>query len=104
MSVEGTKFYASMFSLKLIISNFFYVSIVLSSSYNPVERRDASKGGKEANKRTAPTHASKSSTAASKAQASHSTRKNDAHSTNASHKTTKPSTNAGGQAYDEQVN
>lgn len=104
MSVDGTKLYSSMFLLKHIISKYFYVSILLSSSYNPLERRDACKGGKEANKRTAPTHASKSSSTAPKAQASHSTRKNDAHSANASQKTTKLATNAGGQAYDEQVN
>ncbi|EHA8590311.1 microtubule-associated protein RP/EB family member 1C [Cocos nucifera] len=73
------------------------------NNYNPMERRDACKGGKEANKRTAPTHASKSASAAPKAQASHSTRKNNAHSADASHKTAKPATNAGGQAYDEQI-
>ncbi|XP_020085111.1 microtubule-associated protein RP/EB family member 1C isoform X1 [Ananas comosus] len=76
------------------------------NNYNPVERRDACKGGKEANKRaaTAPTQASsKSSSAAPKSQASQPARKNDVNSTNGSQKSAKPVSNAGGQAYDEQA-
>ncbi|OAY80168.1 Microtubule-associated protein RP/EB family member 1C [Ananas comosus] len=76
------------------------------NNYNPVERRDACKGGKEANKRaaTAPTQASsKSSSAAPKSQASQPARKNDVQSTNGSQKSAKPVSNAGGQAYDEQA-
>lgn len=71
-----------------------------------MERRDACKGGKEANKRaaTAPTQASsKSSSAAPKSQASQPARKSDVNSTNGSQKSAKPVSNAGGQAYDEQA-
>ncbi|XP_072957672.1 microtubule-associated protein RP/EB family member 1C [Typha angustifolia] len=74
------------------------------NNYNPVERRDACKGGKEANKRTAPAQApSKTSSAASKAQISNTTKKNDGHSANVSQKSAKPASNAGGPAYDEQI-
>ena len=74
-------------------------------SYNPLERREASKGGKEASKKPSQP-SSKSSTAASKAQPSHNARKNDVSSasttTNPSVKVSRPGS-SGGPAYDEKV-
>ncbi|RWW46120.1 hypothetical protein BHE74_00047980, partial [Ensete ventricosum] len=71
--------------------------------YNALERRDSCKGGKEANKRTAPSQTSvRSSSAVLKTQASHTTKKNDGHAGNAPHKATKPATSAS-QAYDEKI-
>lgn len=85
--------------LLLIVSAFVF-------SYNPLERREACKGGKEGSKRAAPAQAStKSSTAAARAQSSHGTRKNEGNSsvtTNPSVKTARPAS-SGGPAYDEQV-
>ncbi|XP_043711898.1 microtubule-associated protein RP/EB family member 1C-like [Telopea speciosissima] len=84
----------------------------LLHSYNPLERRETCKGGKETSKRTAPTQAStKSSTTASKTHSSHNSRRNEASSvssTNPSLKTAKPASNGpsafnGGPAYDEQI-
>ena len=79
--------------------------LVLSMfSYNPLERREASKGGKEASKKPSQP-STKSSTAAPKAQPSHNARKNDASSTsttNLSVKVSRPGS-SGGPAYDEKV-
>ncbi|CBI33771.3 unnamed protein product, partial [Vitis vinifera] len=76
----------------------------LLNSYNPLERREASKGGKEASKKPSQPSA-KSSTAAPKAQPSHNARKNDASSastTNLSVKVSRPGS-SGGPAYDEKI-
>lgn len=82
------------------------VNGALLNNYNPLERREACKGGKDAGKRNAITQTStKSSTAAPKAQTTHNSRKNDGNSTNcatASVKTARP-TSSGGRAYDEQI-
>ena len=63
-------------------------------SYNPLERREACKGGKETSKKCLPSQASsKGSTAAPKVQASHNARRNDvssAHPSNQSVKASKP--------------
>ncbi|KAJ4965474.1 hypothetical protein NE237_017323 [Protea cynaroides] len=84
----------------------------LLHNYNPLERREACKGGKETSKRTAAAQAStKSSTAGTKTQSSHNSRRNDAaavNSTNPSSKTARPASNAasafnGGPVYDEQI-
>ncbi|XP_043712402.1 microtubule-associated protein RP/EB family member 1C-like [Telopea speciosissima] len=84
----------------------------LQYNYNPLERREACKGGKEASKRTATTQGStKTSTAATKTQSSHNSRRNDASavdSSNPSIKTTRPPSNGvaafnGHPAYDEQI-
>ncbi|XP_042488658.1 microtubule-associated protein RP/EB family member 1C-like [Macadamia integrifolia] len=81
-------------------------------NYNPLERRKACKGGKEASKRTATTQAStKTSTVATKTQSSHNSRWNDASaviSTNPTIKTTRPASNGaaafnGRPVYDEQI-
>ncbi|KAJ0096392.1 hypothetical protein Patl1_28618 [Pistacia atlantica] len=77
----------------------------LMQSYNPLERREASKGGKEVSKKSAASHSTaKGSTAASKAQSSHNARRNDASSanpTNQAIKASKPSVAV--PAYDEQI-
>ncbi|XP_062102644.1 microtubule-associated protein RP/EB family member 1C [Humulus lupulus] len=76
-------------------------------SYNPLERREASKGGKEASKKGAQSQASsKGGAAASKSQASHNARRTEAanavNTANQSGKTSRPSS-SGGPAYDEQI-
>ncbi|KAJ0963971.1 hypothetical protein J5N97_029093 [Dioscorea zingiberensis] len=72
--------------------------------YNPLERRDASKGGKETHKKAAPAQAPfKSSSVTPKVQSTHSARKNDGNPAHVSHKTSKPISDAGAQAYDEQI-
>ncbi|KAK9990684.1 hypothetical protein SO802_025669 [Lithocarpus litseifolius] len=75
-------------------------------SYNPSERREASKGGKEVTKKAAPSQSStKSSTAAPKAQSSHNARRNEVSSVNLanqSQKVPRP-TSSGGPAYDEKI-
>ncbi|XP_074568689.1 microtubule-associated protein RP/EB family member 1C-like [Curcuma longa] len=76
----------------------------IMSNYNAVERRDACKGSKEANKKAAPSQSSvRSSSSAPKTQASHGAKKSDIHAVNLSHKATKPATNSATQAYDEQI-
>ncbi|XP_044493439.1 microtubule-associated protein RP/EB family member 1C-like [Mangifera indica] len=77
----------------------------LMHSYNPLARREASKGGKEVSKKSAASQSTtKGSTAASKAQSSHSARRNDAsfvNPTNQAIKASKPSVAV--PAYDEQI-
>ncbi|KAH7566633.1 hypothetical protein ACOSP7_023215 [Xanthoceras sorbifolium] len=77
----------------------------LIHGYNPLERRETCKGGKEASKKSAPSQSStKGPTAASKAQSSHNSRRNDASSVNPSThaiKVSKPSVVV--PAYDEQI-
>ncbi|XP_038685158.1 microtubule-associated protein RP/EB family member 1C isoform X2 [Tripterygium wilfordii] len=75
-----------------------------SQNYNPLERRDTCKGGKEASKKSAPSQSSsKGSTAGSKAQSSHNARRIDASVNSANHsvKGSKPSIAV--SAYDEQI-
>ncbi|KAJ9170640.1 hypothetical protein P3X46_018734 [Hevea brasiliensis] len=75
-------------------------------NYNPLERREACKGGKEASKKCVASQPSaKTSTAAPKAQSSHNARRNDVssvNSTNQSVKASKPPPNPV-PAYDEQI-
>ncbi|KAL6993800.1 Microtubule-associated protein RP/EB member 1C [Sarracenia purpurea var. burkii] len=72
-------------------------------SYNPLERRETSKGGKELSKKSAPSQSStKSSTAAPRTQSSHNARRNDNHTTNQSIKVSRPSS-SGGPTYDEEI-
>lgn len=78
-------------------------SMHFTVSYNPLERRECRKGGREANKKSAQSQSSKGSTAP-KSQSSHNARKNDvssANNANQAAKATKPS--SGSPAYDEQV-
>lgn len=81
---------------------------VIPVSYNALERREASKGGKEASKKSTTSHSSaKGSTAASRPQTSQNARKNDASviSGNQTANVSKPSSNGlTVTAYDEQVN
>ncbi|KAI3922409.1 hypothetical protein MKX01_006098 [Papaver californicum] len=79
---------------------------LMMNSYNPLERREACKGGKEVGKKTAQTHqtSSRPSTAPSKSQSAHNTRRNDGSSnnTNPTVKVARP-TSSGGLAYDEKI-
>ncbi|KAK1588777.1 hypothetical protein Q3G72_026928 [Acer saccharum] len=82
------------------------VNGALMHGYNPLERREACKGGKEASKKSASSQSSsKGSTAAPKAHSSHNARRNDASSVNpsthAAIKASKPSVVV--PAYDEQI-
>ncbi|KAM7262950.1 hypothetical protein ACFE04_000633 [Oxalis oulophora] len=76
-------------------------------SYNPVERREASKGGKEASKKSSHGQSNKSSTAASKSQSSHhAARRHDVSSTNTHNqavKVSKPPSPSTVSPYDEQI-
>lgn len=73
-------------------------------SYNPLERRETSKGGKEGSKKSASSQSStKSSTVASRTQTSHTARRNDIVTTNQSVKASRPSSSGGRPAYDEQI-
>ncbi|KAK7859697.1 microtubule-associated protein RP/EB family member 1C [Quercus suber] len=75
-------------------------------SYNPSERREASKGGKEVTKKAAPSQSStKSSTAAPKAQSTHNARRNEVSSVNLANQSQKAPrpTSSGGPAYDEKI-
>ncbi|XP_047312047.1 microtubule-associated protein RP/EB family member 1C-like [Impatiens glandulifera] len=80
----------------------------VTQNYNPLERREACKGGKDASKKSAPPQSSakSSSSANARTQTSHS-RKNDVHN-NASNQSVKPSKESkpvsdSGPAYDEQI-
>ncbi|GLU20075.1 hypothetical protein SLE2022_362900 [Rubroshorea leprosula] len=74
--------------------------------YNPLERREASKGGKEVSKKSASSQPStKGSTAAARPPSSHNARRNDtasANPANPSGKRSKPSSPVK-SAYDEQI-
>lgn len=75
-------------------------------NYNPLERREACKGGKEAGKKSAPSQAStKSSAAASRSHSSHNVRKIDASSANTTNQSVKVSrpVSSGGPAFDEKI-
>ncbi|KAJ7944469.1 Microtubule-associated protein RP/EB [Quillaja saponaria] len=76
----------------------------LLHNYNPLERREVCKGGKEVTKKVAPSQTStKGPTAASRSHSSHNSRKNDVSSanTNEAAKSLRPS--SGGPVYDEQI-
>lgn len=85
----------------------FHVVMFCISRYNALDRREASKGGKEATKKAAaPSQSStKGSTAAAKSQSSHNARRNEVSSANPLNQTVKTSrpTSSGGPAYDEQI-
>lgn len=76
-------------------------------SYNPLERREACKGGKEASKKCGASQPSaKTSTAAApKSQSSHNPRRNDLSSVNSANQSVKASKPPPSSvpAYDEQV-
>ncbi|KAG5528613.1 hypothetical protein RHGRI_029336 [Rhododendron griersonianum] len=73
-------------------------------NYNASERREASKGGKDLSKKSAPSQPStKSSAAAPKTQTSHNSRRNDIRITNQSVKAPSRPSSSGGSAYDEQI-
>ena len=87
---------------------FIYCSFVVSVSYNPLERRETSKGGKEVSKRSAQSQqSSKGTTTAPKAQSNHNPRRNETNpvvlnSANQSGKSSRPSSREGIE-YDKQV-
>lgn len=73
-------------------------------SYNPLERREVCKGGRETTKKSAHSQPSTKGSTAQRPQSSHNARRNDvstANPANQAAKVTRPS--AGGPAYDEQV-
>ncbi|KAF7828686.1 microtubule-associated protein RP/EB family member 1C [Senna tora] len=74
-------------------------------SYNPLERRESCKGGREANKKLAQSQPSAKGSTAPKSQSSNNARRNcgsSANNANQAAKAPKPSSN-GGAAYDEQI-
>ncbi|KAJ8770710.1 hypothetical protein K2173_021357 [Erythroxylum novogranatense] len=75
-------------------------------NYNPLERRDACKGGKEAGKKCPPPACpTKGSTGAPKTQSSHNARRNDVSSVNTSNQSGKASSKPPSpvSAYEEQI-
>ncbi|KAA8547166.1 hypothetical protein F0562_003568 [Nyssa sinensis] len=75
-------------------------------SYNPLERREASKGGKDVSKKSAPLQSStKSSTASTKTQSTHNARRNDVSSVSTINQSVKASRppSSGGPAYEQQI-
>lgn len=84
------------------------ILILRMYSYNALERREASKGGKEVNKKAAQSHlsSSKGTTTAPRPHSSHNSRRNDAptraSATAQPTKASRPSSRDG-PAYDEQV-
>lgn len=69
------------------------VSSGAAGSYNPLERRETSKGGKDTQRKQAP-----------KNQSSHASRKNEGNASHApSQRTVKSSASGAAQAYDEQI-
>lgn len=75
-------------------------------SYNPLERRETCKGGKEASKKGAQSQSSSKGTAAApKTQSSHNARRNEVSSVNTANQQVKASrpSSSGGPAYDEKV-
>lgn len=78
----------------------------VSHSYNALERRESSKGGKETNRRTSVPSQTATKSASKKAQASsHGPKRANGHVANTPQRTAKTSISAhsGGPAYDEQV-
>ncbi|KAI4315002.1 hypothetical protein L6164_027856 [Bauhinia variegata] len=74
-------------------------------NYNPLERREVRKGGREVSKKSAQSQSSTKGSNAPKSQSSHSTRRNDVSSVNAANQTanaTRPSSR-GNPAYDEKI-
>lgn len=79
---------------------------IVTISYNPLERRETCKGGKEASKKGAQSQSSSKGTAAApKTQSSHNARRNDVSSVNTANQQVKASrpSSSGGPAYDEKV-
>ncbi|KAJ3682226.1 hypothetical protein LUZ60_014799 [Juncus effusus] len=75
-----------------------------AGSYNAIERRESSKGGKETNKRTSvSSQNSCKSSASSKSQASHNPKRSEGNPNNAPQRNGKPTANPGTKAYEEQI-
>ncbi|XP_059644714.1 microtubule-associated protein RP/EB family member 1C-like [Cornus florida] len=74
-------------------------------SYNPLERREACKGGKDVAKKSAPLPSTKSSTVAPRTQSSHTTRRNDVSSVSTTNQSAKPPKpfSGGGPEYEQQI-
>ncbi|XP_054825721.1 microtubule-associated protein RP/EB family member 1C [Prosopis cineraria] len=74
-------------------------------NYNPLERRESCKGGREANKKSSQSQPSAKGCTAAKSQPSHNARRNDVCSGNTANqaaKATRPSS-ISGPSYDEQI-
>ncbi|KAK7307658.1 hypothetical protein VNO77_40905 [Canavalia gladiata] len=77
----------------------------LHHNYNPLERREVCKGGRETTKKSANSQASNRGSTAQRPSSSHNARRNDvstANHTNQAAKVTKPSS-AGSAVYEEQI-
>ncbi|OIW09702.1 hypothetical protein TanjilG_06508 [Lupinus angustifolius] len=74
-------------------------------NYNPLERREVSKGGREVGKKSAQSHSSTKNSSAPKSHSSHTARRNDVSSTNNTNqaaKAVRPSS-ASNTAYEKQI-
>ncbi|EEF37419.1 microtubule binding protein, putative [Ricinus communis] len=104
--IQNYKVLQDVFNKLKITKSNYNLLLCFVVSYNPLERREACKGGKETTKKCPPSQSSaKGSTAAPKAQSSHNARRNDAtsvNSANQSAKASKPPPSAV-PAYDAQV-
>ena len=76
---------------------------LFSNSYNPLERREVSKGGREATKKSAQSQFSTKGTAAPKSQSSQNARRYDVAAANSTNQAAKAvrSSSSSGPAYDE---
>ncbi|KAE9614287.1 hypothetical protein Lal_00016773 [Lupinus albus] len=80
-------------------------SINSAHNYNPLERREVCKGGREVGKKSAQSHSSTKSSSAPKSHSSHTARRNDVSSTNNTNqaaKAVRPSS-LSNPAYDKQI-
>lgn len=78
--------------------------LYINASYNPLERREACKGAKEVNKRSATSHTAAKNASTAPKHAPHSARRNDVphvSSTNQSGKVSRPSSSGGASTYSE---
>ncbi|KAL4396526.1 hypothetical protein AHAS_Ahas01G0100700 [Arachis hypogaea] len=73
-------------------------------NYNPLERREVCKGGREGGKKSAQSQASTKASSAPKSHSSHPTRRNEVPSANAAaSQAAKRPSSSGGPAYDEKI-
>lgn len=96
-------------NLILVMSNFLIKYWMLNGcSYNPLERREVSKGGRETSKKSANSQASTKGSTAQRPQSSHNSRRNEvsnANPTNQAAKVARAAPSAGNPApvYEEKV-
>ena len=81
----------------------FQIHVARSISYNPLERRELCKGGKEMGKKMVPQQTSSKSTTVLRTSSSHNNRKNDAHPPHSSQKVQKFVSSESPEVYDAKV-